>query len=304
MKKVIVVGSLNMDLTINVDKIPNKGETIHGHEFLQNNGGKGGNQAIAAVRSGAKTLFIGSVGRDAFGNEILESLNTNGINVDSIQIQENEPTGLAMIICNNSDNRIILNPGANFSLSFDFARDKLCKLAQEGDLFVTQFENDFNTTLKLLEYAKSIGMKNILNPTPARVFPDEFYKYIDILVLNQSECETLVNIYPETLEECEKVGKIFRDKGTKNIVITLGEIGSVTITSNEIIKIKSYKVETVDSTAAGDSFIGAMAAKLSLGDSLNEALKYATKVAAITVTKKGAQISIPSSEEVNEFFKK
>lgn len=303
MKKVVVVGSLNMDLTIRVDKIPNEGETIHGHEFLINTGGKGGNQAVAAVKSGAETFLVGSVGGDAFGNKIIESFNNYGINTDSIQVQENEYTGLAMIICHNSDNRIILNPGANFSLNFSFASDKLSEVAKEGDLFLTQFENDFDTTLRLLEYAKSIGMKTILNPAPAKVFPDEFYKYIDILVLNQSECEVLTNIYPKTIEECEKVGEILREKRTENIVITLGEIGSVTITPKEIIKIRAHKVETVDSTAAGDSFIGAMAAKLSFGNSLKEALEYATKVSAITVTRKGAQISIPSIEEVNEFFK-
>lgn len=304
MKKVIVVGSLNMDLAIKVDKVPSEGETIHGHDFFMNNGGKGGNQAIAAVRSGANTLFIGSVGRDSFGSAILESLKNNGVNVDSIDIQENESTGLAMIICHNNDNRIILNPGANFSLSFSFAKDKLSKLAQEGDYFVTQFENDFDTTLQLLKYAKIIGMKTILNPAPAKVFPDEFYKYIDILVLNQSECEILTGIYPKTIEDCERVGQIFRSKGTENIVITLGELGSVTITEKEVIKVNAYKVEVVDSTAAGDSFIGAMAAQLSFGNSLKEALEYATKASAITVTRKGAQISIPDSEEINKFFRK
>ncbi len=303
MKKVIVAGSLNMDMAIKVDKIPSEGETIHGYEFLLNEGGKGANQAVAAVRAGAKTLLIGSVGGDAFGNKIVESLKSNGINTDSIQVQEKESTGLAMIIRHNNDNRIILNPGANYTLDFNFAKERLCALAQEGDLFVTQFENDLETTLKLLEYAKNIGMKTILNPAPAKVFLDSFYKYIDILVLNQSECELLTNIYPKTIEQCESAGKVLRNKGVENVVITLGEQGSISITPNEIIKVEAYKVEAVDSTAAGDSFIGAMAAKLSFGNSLREALEYATKVSAITVTRKGAQISIPTSEEVNEFFK-
>jgi ribokinase len=303
MKKVIVVGSLNIDLTIRVDKIPSEGETIQGHEFLINTGGKGGNQAVAAVKSGAETFLVGSIGVDAFGNTILESFKNYGINTDSIQVHQNEYTGLAMIICNNSDNRIILNPGANFSLDFSYAKDKLCEFAHNGDLFITQFENDIETTLKLLEYAKEIGMTTILNPAPAKVFSDKFYKYIDILVLNQSECEVLTNIYPTNQEECERIGTILRSKGVDNVVITLGKVGSVTITSKEVIKIDAYKVETVDSTAAGDTFIGAMAAKLSFESSFKEALEYATKASALTVTRKGAQISIPSSEEVNKFFK-
>ncbi len=146
-------------------------------------------------------------------------------------------------------------------------------------------------------------MKTILNPAPAKAIPDEFFKYIDILVLNQSECEVLTGVYPKTLEECEDLGKVIREKGTENVVITLGKMGSVTITPKEVIRMEAYKVDTVDSTAAGDSFIGAMAAKMSFESSLEEALEYATKVSAVTVTKKGAQISIPTSEEVNQFFK-
>lgn len=303
MKKVVVVGSLNIDLTIRVDRMPKEGETIHGHDFLINTGGKGGNQAVAAVKSGAETVLVGSIGGDAFGNTIIESLEGYGIDTGSIQLQKSEYTGSAMILCSEDDNRIILNPGANFSLGFDFVKDKLDKIAEKEDLFVTQFENDFTTTLKVLEYAKSIGMKTILNPAPAKVIPDEFFKYIDILVLNQSECEVLTGIYPKTPEECEKLGRFIRDKGTENVVITLGKAGSVTITPKEVIKMHAYKVDTVDSTAAGDSFIGAMCAKLSFGESLEEALEYAAKVSAVTVTRKGAQISIPNTEEVNNYFK-
>jgi ribokinase len=303
MKKVVVAGSLNIDLTIRVNRMPNEGETIHGYEFLINTGGKGGNQAVAAAKSGAETVLIGSVGGDAFGNQVLESLKNYGINTDSINVQKDEYTGSAMIICSNNDNRIILNPGANFSLDFNFVKDKLDSISNKEDLFITQFENEFNTTLKLLEYAKTIGMKTILNPAPAKVIPEEVFKYIDILVLNQSECEVLTGVYPKTLKDCEELGKLIRDKGTENVVITLGKDGSVTVTPNEIIKLEAYKVNTVDSTAAGDSFIGAMAAKLSFESSLRDALEYATKVSAITVTRKGAQISIPTNEEVNKFFK-
>lgn len=303
MRKVIVVGSLNMDLTIKVDNIPSKGETIQGHDFLLNAGGKGGNQAVAAVKSNAEVSFIGSVGDDPFGAEAVSALRNNGINTDSIELQKKQPTGTAMIICHENDNRIILNPGANYALTFNFAKDNLDKLASKEDIFVTQFENNVDTTLKLIEYAKGIGMVTVLNPAPARLFKDEYYKHIDILVINQSECKMLTDIYPNNSYECERAAKILQNKGAKNIIITLGSKGSVTVTLDEVIRINAYKVETVDSTAAGDSFIGALVAKISFGSPLYEALSYATKVSAITVTKKGAQISIPTIEEVNEFLK-
>ncbi|WP_084170483.1 ribokinase [Clostridium algidicarnis] len=302
MRKVIVVGSLNMDLTIKVDNIPSKGETIQGHDFLLNAGGKGGNQAVAAVKSNAEVSFIGSVGDDPFGAEVLSALKNNGINTDGIEVHKKQPTGIAMIVCHENDNRIILNPGANYDLTFNLAKDNLDKLASKEDIFVTQFENNVDTTLKLIEYAKGIGMVTVLNPAPAKLFKDEYYKHIDILVINQSECKLLTDIYPNNSKECERAAKILQNKGAKNIIITLGSKGSITVTLDEVIRINAYKVETVDSTAAGDSFIGALVAKISFGSPLYEALLYATKVSALTVTREGAQISIPTLEEVDKFF--
>lgn len=302
MKKVIVAGSLNVDLTIEVDKMPVQGETIHGHDYFVNEGGKGGNQAIAAVKSAADTIFIGSVGNDVFGKQVLESLEKFHISTGCIQIHEDVSTGTAMIIRENNDNRIILNPGANYAMTFEFAKGELDKVASEGDIFITQFENNLEATFKLVEYAKSLKMQTILNPAPAKKIPDEVYKYIDLLVINQSECEVISGIYPNNEEECLKATEVLKDKGASNIIITLGKEGSLTITDKENIRVNAHKVQAVDSTAAGDSFIGAIAAKLSRGVSLKESLEYATKVSAVTVTRKGAQISIPTEKEVNEFF--
>ena len=303
MKKVIVAGSLNVDLTIEVDKMPAQGETIHGHDYFVNEGGKGGNQAIAAVKSAAETIFIGSVGNDAFGKQVIDSLEKSNIDTGCIQVHDKESTGTAMIIRENNDNRIILNPGANYAMTYEFAKEQLDKVASKGDLFITQFENNLEVTFKLIEYAKSLGMETILNPAPAKKIPVEVLRYIDILVVNQSECEVICGIYPNNEEECVHAAKVLRDMGVSNIIITLGKEGSLTITGEGNIRVNAHKVQAVDSTAAGDSFIGAMAAKLSKGASLKESLEYATKVSAVTVTRKGAQISIPTEEEVNKFFK-
>ncbi len=258
MKKLIVLGSLNMDISIQSDYMPRSGETMNGYGFLMNSGGKGGNQAVAAAKLGVEVKMIANVGNDIFGKQLLDDIET--------------------------------------------IKEKLEKMTNPGDIFLTQLENDFEVVKKSIQFAKELGLYTILNPAPAKVLDDSFYKYLDLVIVNQSECELLTGIYPEDEKSYRIALAVFHDKGVKAI-ITLGTDGSITNYTGGYEYITSRKVEAVDTTAAGDSYIGALCRYLIYEKDFVEGLRFASDVAALTVTKKGAQISIPYFNEVKEYFK-
>lgn len=303
MKKVIVFGSLNMDMTIESDYMPQSGETMDGHSFFTNPGGKGGNQGVACAKLGAKTHMIAQVGNDLFGEEIIKKLKEYGVECDKVGINNEYSTGAAVIVRCHGDNRIILSAGANHSMRIDQVWNDLKDLTAPGDIFLTQFECDYQTVIDSLKKAKGCDMYTILNPAPAKIIPDDAYKNIDLIIVNQTECEVLTGIYPTDDESCKQAFDIFMEKGAKSAIITLGIDGSVTKIGDDLIKVESYSVKNVDTTAAGDSYIGALASGLIRGDSLIDSMKFGTKAAALTVTKSGAQKSIPYLEQVNQYFK-
>lgn len=302
MKQVIVFGSLNMDLSIQCEELPQNGETINGFDFFVNPGGKGGNQAVAAAKLGAATKMIANIGNDVFGKDILDSLNSYGVQTEDIHISEYDSTGVAMIIRSHNDNRIILGNGANHTIAADQVKEKLKGIAKPGDIFLTQLENDYSVVKEAILYAKSLGMFTILNPAPARMLDDEFYENLDLIVVNQSECQLLTGIFPENEADSRTALQAFAEKKVAAL-ITLGTSGSITNLYGEIIYVPSHKVETLDTTGAGDSYIGALCACLAEDYAIDQALEFATKVAAITVTRKGAQVSIPYKDEVDDYFK-
>lgn len=285
-----------MDLSICCNSLPKKGETINGNDFFMNSGGKGGNQAVASSKLGAKTYMIGSVGNDLLGSRILDSLKKYNVNADYVNISEEDNSGVALVIRHEHDNRIILGHGANYSLEFEFVKKTIDHVAESGDIFLTQLENEYELVRNSIIYAKSKGMFTILNPAPARQLDEDIYLNLDLLVINQSECETLSGIFPNSEEDYKKALEYFEKKNIQ-VVITLGEKGSITKT-DKIIKIDSYKVDIVDTTGAGDSYIGALCFQLSNDQPLEKALKFASKVASIAVTRKGAQIAMPYAEEL------
>lgn len=302
MKKVIVLGSLNMDLTIQSDFIPAKGETINGYDFFTNPGGKGGNQAVSAAKLGSNTEMIACVGDDIFGKDLISSLESCGVKTSNVMVSKDVSTGVAVIIRCNKDNRIILGNGANYALEFEDVKPRFDEIANVGDIFLTQLENRYEVVVESLKYAKEKGLYTVFNPAPARILDKEVYSYIDLIVVNQSECQLLTDIYPESEESCKEALCEFKRRGC-NGIITLGSKGSITLIDDEIFFVEPIDVEVVDTTAAGDSYIGALCNYLSEDRSFADAMEFASKISSITVMKKGAQVSIPSKEDVIKFDK-
>ena len=303
MKKVIVYGSINMDMTIESSRMPKEGETIDGYGFFTNTGGKGANQAVAAAKLGAETFLIGRVGGDAFGGAVLEKLTQYGVNCGFVSRSSSQATGTAVVLRCNGDNRIILGAGANHEMKIGAVRQALERIASPEDLFLTQFECDYETTLQAVRLAKRAGLSTVLNPAPAKEIPEEVYSCIDLLVMNQTECEFLSGSSPQNESECEKAIRFFQEKGVKSVIVTLGPGGSITVDGGAVRHIRSYKVPKVDTTAAGDCYIGALASAMVHGMDLAESMIFATKAAALTITKQGAQQSIPYKSEVDEYYK-
>lgn len=299
MKKVVVVGSINMDLVTRCKRAPKGGETLFGEEFSQVPGGKGANQAVAIGKLGTNVIMLGKIGKDSFGKDMLASMEKNGVNIQHIEEGE-KATGIAKIIVEESgQNRILVVAGANSEVDKEYV-DRHLAAIKESDIVVTQLEIPIETVEYTLKKAKEFGKITILNPAPARELSDEIIKNSDFIIPNESELALITGMAVETEEEIKKAGKKLLDMGVKNLIITLGSKGSLHLNRDKCEFHSAYKVKAIDTTAAGDSFIGGVVRELN-GDSISEAIEFGTKVSAIAVTKKGAQTSIPTIEEVIKF---
>ena len=291
MRKVLVIGSISIDNTVYTSKLPTAGTTVSANSYISNVGGKGANQACACLFLGGNVAFIGAIGEDDNGKRVKEFLRSQGLNY---YIKDSkEPTGVAFIMLEETtgENRILIVQGANKDLHKEDI-DKLDNLFNEGDILLTQFENNPEIVQYAVKKAKEKGMTVILNPAPVNKFDDHYYQYIDYLVPNEHELEQLSGI-KDQIEAC----KLLLNKGAKNIIVTLGENGSMLVNEKEIIKVAPHKVNAVDTTAAGDSYLGALAFKLSNNCSIKEAMEFASLASSKTVTKKGAIISLPHKSD-------
>lgn len=297
---IYVLGSINVDLVINAPIFPSQGETVVGKDFLINSGGKGANQAVAAKKLGANVNLIGAVGNDQFAQLALKEAIDNKVDISNI-VRKDSTTGVAMIIKHDGDNRIILDSGSNELITKKDLIEGL-KKAKENDIFISQFEVNESAVYEGLEIAKNIGMITILNPAPAKIINDDVYKNIDYLVINQSESLVLTNIYPNDYDDVLKVFEYFKTKGLKHLIVTLGSKGSVYLGS-EIFKTNAYEINPVDTTGAGDSFIGAFAYGLSKGINQRDSLELANATSALVCLKEGAQQSMPNFSEVEKFMR-
>ena len=303
MNKVLVIGSLNMDITVKVEKLPKLGETIFGKEYYESGGGKGANQAIAISKLGIETEMIGMVGDDSQGKILIENLNKYSIKNDGIFINDKDVTGKAIItVDENGDNNIIVIPGTNFKLTKECIEKSIEKI-KDNDIIVLQNEIPMETIEYTLEKAKEYGKMTILNPAPAKKLSSKIIERLDYLVLNETEMEEIFSLKYSDKNYFDNIIKLKKDKNLQNIILTLGDKGSILFDKmNKITEISAYKVKAIDTTAAGDSFLGGFITKLCETKNVEEALKFATAVSAIVVTRKGAQDSIPTREEVENFL--
>lgn len=304
MKKIIVFGSINTDLVINTPYIPEEGETIKGYEFYMSHGGKGANQAVAAAKLGGDVHLIGCLGNDDFGKNSLIALKKQNVKTTYVSVLDDVASAVAMIIRTNGDNRIILNSGSNDYLSANSFQSFIDSHGDENSIFVTQLENKPEEVFKALKMAKDHKMITLFNPTPAIKLDNEIFKSIDILVINQTESKIITDCYPNTFEDCSSIYLKLRKLGLKTLIITLGKQGSAVLSEDGAFFIEGIKMDAIDSTGAGDAYIGAMAYGLSNDYSLKEAAKLANQVSALTVLTAGAQESMPSLQQVNNYFNK
>lgn len=286
-----------MDYTSIVQELPKKGETILSNDFTNSSGGKGANQAVAAKRLGGDVSLIGAVGKDIAGTNLTKSLKLEGINVDNIKSVD-LPTGNAIItVDKNGDNTIVVYSGANFQVDEKLV-DSCQALIKESEFVILQLEIPMETVLYSAKLAKKYGKKVILNPAPANELPKEIFKYIDYITPNETELFELTGA-----DNVKSASRELINKGVKNVVVTLGEKGCYYLGEREL-EVESFKVKSMDTTAAGDSFNGALAVALGEGKTIEEALRFANAVGALTTTKIGAQTSLPNRQELEEFLNK
>lgn len=300
--KILVLGSSNIDLILKIPRFHHPGETIIGENLVTAFGGKGANQAVASKRLGGKTLFITKLGNDFYGKSYFQYLIKNGFDQKWILKDEKLPTGLALIELDlKGENRIIVSPGSNGSLSEKNLK-RLDPFWEEIGVFVTQLEIPMTTVKVGLKMAKEKGVLTLLNPSPPLRLSPDILLQVDYLVPNRWEAQYLTGLKMERRQDIEKMADRLLDMGTKNVVITLGPEGLFFKNSTESIWMKSLRVHVVDTTAAGDAFMGALACGLADHLPIRKVLRFANGAGALATTKLGAQPSLPSRRDLENFL--
>ncbi|MBT3180239.1 MAG: ribokinase [Candidatus Marinimicrobia bacterium] len=302
MGHVTVVGSFMYDLVATVPRRPRAGETLVGDSFGMFLGGKGANQAIAASRAGATVTMIGRLGNDLFGKQFLEKFSQEGINTDFVVQDKENGTGIGMpLIDSSGDNSIVIIPQANMALTVKNINQAEASIAK-ADVLVMQCEVPLEANQRAAEIAKENGTLVILNPAPAQLIPNHTLELVDIITPNETETEILTGLPTKTEDEVILAGKSLLSKGVKTVILTLGERGSMLLTKNGEKIIPAFDVNAVDTTAAGDSFCGALAASLADGKSINSSVEIANAAGALAVTILGAEPSLPHRDAIESLL--
>ncbi|MFX1378132.1 MAG: ribokinase [Promethearchaeota archaeon] len=308
---VLIIGSSNMDLNIYSQRFPNPGETVTGGKFKQFLGGKGANQAVASVRSGAKTIFIGKIGNDLFGDQMVSRLKDEGINMDFVVRDPQNPSGVAFILIDqNGENMISVAPGANSKLSSKDIDDRH-EIIKNAKTIVVQMEIPIDTIQQIFKIASKGKAIKILNPAPLKQIPIDIFKNVDIIIPNEGELYRLHSLLDfkkinrQGMQKIMQAAKDISSLGVRYIITTLGKKGCALFQGkeNEIFEISPPEVQPIDTVGAGDCFIGVLASMLTRGEKILTAVKFATIAASIAVTRKGPQESMPFLNEIQEKFK-
>lgn len=304
---ICVIGSMNMDLVVNVDKMPRVGETIMANEFKKVPGGKGANQAVAAARLKTNVYMIAKIGKDDNGETLLEGLNKDNINTDKVFVDDKNPTGMAIISVDSMGNNMIeVIAGSNMKLTVEDIK-KCEDVIKSSKILIAQFETPKDVTYEAFKIARENGVITILNPAPAGEIGDDILSVTDIIIPNETETYELTNVKAYDLETAKEASKTFLNKNVKYVIITLGEKGAFIGNNEKCEIVPAYKVNAVDTTAAGDAFIGGVSKILHDEEKIDfetikRAIRFGNMVSSIVVTRKGAQTSIPVLEEVIKVY--
>lgn len=299
---IVVVGSSNTDMIVQTPHIPRPGETILGGTFNTAAGGKGANQAVACARAGGEVTFVARVGHDMFGDQALQGFKQDGINVDFVTKDASAPSGVALIIVDDKgENSIAVASGANGNLSVSDVQ-AAAKAIESAGIVLMQLETPIETIEAAAALAEKHGVQVILNPAPAQPLSDSLLKQISILTPNETEAEMLTGIGVQDEADAEKAAQALIAKGVTSVIITLGAAGAYVHSEAFKGMVSGFKVDPVDTTAAGDTFNGTLAVALAEGKPLAEAVTFANAAAAISVTTLGAQPSAPNRSAIDGFL--
>lgn len=298
MASIVVIGSSNTDMVVKSNHFPKPGETIMGGEFFMFSGGKGANQAVAAARAGGAVSFIAKTGNDIFGQRAITELRNEGIDCTYITADNNKASGVALIIVDKKgENEIVVAPGANDTLHEEYieaANDAI----KEATIILFQLEIPLSTVLFAAKKGKELNKKIVLNPAPATILPTELFTCLYLITPNETEAEILTGIKVTDTLSASKAADKFLSAGVENVIITMGAAGAYFKNAEMEMQIPSHKVTAVDTTAAGDVFNGVLVVEIAKGNSWEEAIKKACKAASISVTRMGAQTSMPYKHEL------
>lgn len=302
MNKLVVLGSVNADHVLQVASFPRPGETLHGHSYCVIPGGKGANQAVAAARLGADIAFIACVGDDSFGHQMRDTFARDGMNTEAVMIEDDMPTGIAMIqVAATGENSICISAEANGCLT----PERLAPhhhLIEQADTLLMQLETPMETIEAAAKIAKQAGTRVVLNPAPAQPLSDDLLQHLDMITPNETEAELLTGVKVDNVTTAQQAADALHAKGIKQVMITLGSQGVWLSDNGKGRQVPGFRVDAKDTTAAGDTFNGALLTALQEGREMEEAIRFAHAAAAISVTRFGAQTSIPHRREVERFL--